>query len=341
MTSSLKPARQSNVELLRIVCMIMIMSHHFIVHTMESFSELPVSTRIFNAMCYVAVNCYVLISGYFRIKLSWKRLFYFVFFCVFYAFAVNVTNRLVVGGSIGRTLIYDSLFVFTHNQSWWFITSYLALMLMSPVLNAGIESLTRKRMAWALVAALVVDVYLGWWAKADRGYSLIHFIIMYFIGAFFSKGEGMDAVLTMPRHVKRVLLFLIYMGAMILWNWLLAVSPIYCRGGESGYVTYNDPLVILGASAFFSLFLTFDFRSRAVNFAAKSVLAAYFLQEGLRGVYPWFQQHLLHSNPYHNILITLTAGIVCVMVAIGVDQIRNIAYQATVALVSMVKKARR
>lgn len=354
MTNTAKPTRQSNVELLRIVCMIMIMSHHFIVHTMDSFSALPMATRVFNALCYVAVNCYVLISGYFRIKLSWKRLFYYVFFCVFYALAINAANRLVAGGSIGRTLIYESLFVFTHtpswyeslfvfthNPSWWFITIYLALMLMSPVLNAGIESLARKKMAWALAAALVVDVYLGWWAKADNGYSLIHFIIMYYIGAFLSKGDVLDDFLPTSRHAKRSLLLLVYAGAMVLWNWLVAVSPTYGRGDGDGYVTYNDPLVILGSTAFFALFLTFDFRSRIVNFAAKSVLAAYLLQEGIRGVYPWFEQHLMHSDPYLNILITLATGTIFVIVAIGIDQLRSAAYQAAMALFSVVKKHKR
>lgn len=327
MNSAATP-RQSNVEILRIVCMVMIMCHHFMVHTNE-FGDLSPVLRIFNALCYVAVNCFVMISGYFRIKLSPKRLLYYIFFCIFYALLINCANRLAAGGSIGRTLIRDSIFVFTHNQYWWFITTYLMLMLISPLLNAGIETLSKRKLGYSVLALLTIDIYLGWWTTSDFGYSFIHFISIYVVAAYISRcGTGLLA--GTPRLIKQLGLLVVYLTSMLLWNMLVGTSSAFAKGGgDGGWVTYNHPLVYLGSIAFFLLFLTFSFRSRIVNFIAKSVLAAYFLQEGIRGVYPWFSEHLQHPNPYVNIFVMTGSGIALVLIAVLVDQLRVAAYNIT------------
>lgn len=64
--------RDSNMELLRIVCMLFILMHHFIVHVF--CPELVVCDGnlgwyravgiVVNGFIYVGVNCFILISGY-------------------------------------------------------------------------------------------------------------------------------------------------------------------------------------------------------------------------------------------------------------------------------------
>lgn len=76
-----KEARKSNLELLRIVAMLLVLLTHY-VSTRISIEEYPlVSNSVFNipsfhsilnmeleSLSFVCVNCFVLISGYFRIK---------------------------------------------------------------------------------------------------------------------------------------------------------------------------------------------------------------------------------------------------------------------------------
>ena len=72
--------RQANFELLRIVAMFMIISLHYLVKgwvaTPFPFAvkENPVAVFawLVEAFCIVAVNCYVLISGYFLVESAWK-----------------------------------------------------------------------------------------------------------------------------------------------------------------------------------------------------------------------------------------------------------------------------
>ncbi len=72
--------RLANFELLRIVAMLMIISLHYLVKGWAATpfpfvaKDDPVGTFawLIEAFCIVAVNCYVLISGYFCVESVWK-----------------------------------------------------------------------------------------------------------------------------------------------------------------------------------------------------------------------------------------------------------------------------
>ena len=67
--------RQSNYECLRLVCMLMVMICHANGHVqqgdimgIEGFCKIAV-----NQFCFVCVNVFIMISGWFGIKASWKK----------------------------------------------------------------------------------------------------------------------------------------------------------------------------------------------------------------------------------------------------------------------------
>lgn len=87
--------RQSNFELLRIVCMILIIAHHFSVHSIipENISRL--NRFIFDVFAIggkVAVNVFVLISGYFMVKSKFKlqKLLMLIFQTFFYSIVIYI-----------------------------------------------------------------------------------------------------------------------------------------------------------------------------------------------------------------------------------------------------------
>lgn len=70
--------RQGNIELLRILCMFFVMLFHFnlnvILRNEETSHELNYFALFVNSLVVVAVNTFVLISGYFSIKLKTKSI---------------------------------------------------------------------------------------------------------------------------------------------------------------------------------------------------------------------------------------------------------------------------
>ena len=107
--------RQANFELLRIVAMFMIITLHYLVKGSvavpfaESDSGVNYFAWLIEAFCIVAVNCYVLISGYFMVESVWKpgRVVSLLCQVLFYALLIPCV-MIGTGMTPGRNLgIYD------------------------------------------------------------------------------------------------------------------------------------------------------------------------------------------------------------------------------------------
>ena len=82
-----KCPRSSNLELLRIVCMLMIIAHHYVVHSgvidvydLRNFGHEISGNRVFLELWgwggKTGINCFLLITGFFMCKLdfTWKKI---------------------------------------------------------------------------------------------------------------------------------------------------------------------------------------------------------------------------------------------------------------------------
>lgn len=74
----MRAKRQANFELLRIVAMLMIIVLHYLnkggllVDYTSDRTGVNYAAHLAEAFCIVAVNCYVLLSGYFLVESAWK-----------------------------------------------------------------------------------------------------------------------------------------------------------------------------------------------------------------------------------------------------------------------------
>ena len=271
--------RDSNIELLRIVCMLFILIHHFIVIVLYPgltvrdgiINPFRFACIIINGFVYVGVNCFVLISGYYGIRFRIRSLFNLYCICVFYAILTTLLRYVVTDIPISRGLLYTVFLPFSHSR-WWFITCYAALILVSPILNKAAQNLGYKEFVLSIVLLTVLNVYLGyyWHLHNINGYTLLQFIYVYFIGAFLGKypPKGLDR--------KRSMLFFI-LGSL-LWSVITIVS-IKWRVPHWTSFHYNNPFVLIASVGLFVFMTTIDIRNHTINTLATSVLAAYFLQD--------------------------------------------------------------
>ena len=79
-TMSTTNQRSSNLELLRIVLMLTIVAHHFVVNSgiMEEYGDITVNMiflQLYSMWGKIAINAFVMITGYFMCtsRLTWKR----------------------------------------------------------------------------------------------------------------------------------------------------------------------------------------------------------------------------------------------------------------------------
>lgn len=183
--------RDSNFELLRLICMFYIILHHFIVHGLKTAGyfgdDIDVSSLFFNSFFLIAVNCFVLISGYFGIKFSWKSFVHLYITCVFYILGFTILTFIYKDSfSIKELLI--SFLPFSHSP-YWFINSYIYLFLLSPILNKAINNFTKREFILALFILALLSFYFGFFWQGSinsNGCNFMNFIFLYFIARFIA-----------------------------------------------------------------------------------------------------------------------------------------------------------
>lgn len=200
--------RQANFELLRMVAMFMIISLHYLVKggvaTPFPFAvkENPVNVLawLVEAFCIVAVNCYVLISGYFFVESAWKpgRVLSLLAQVLFYSLLIPIALLLAGVVSWGDMDLYNwiGFAIPFGTEHYWFATAYLIMYLFAPFLAAGIEKM-KKRELQILLALLfaffslektILPVYLA----TDRyGYDFGWFLCL-FVAAGYIRLYGIS-----------------------------------------------------------------------------------------------------------------------------------------------------
>lgn len=158
--SQVKTPRRSSLELLRIICMIFIVAHHFGVHGRYGNMEMSELNRfiikLFSAGGKLGVNIYVIISGYFLVNSKFKviQVVRTVLLTVFYSVSLYVIMSLsTTEFQFSAKTLLENTFVI-KNKIYWFVTCFVAMLLLSPFVNKLIHSLEEKQHL-ALIALLL------------------------------------------------------------------------------------------------------------------------------------------------------------------------------------------
>lgn len=324
--------------------MLMVVVLHFnnngantgIVNMPEVLTERLTWGFLVESLCLVAVNCFVLISGYFAIKLKVRSLLKFYLQCFIiglfsYLFYIGLSGGFSTWqsaeGLFTMKILIERLLAFTHN-GWWFVVSYVGLMLLSPLLNSAVDNMTRKRFLHSLILFSIVILYLGWYQKVEvtnYGNSLISFIWIYLLGRYIGKHVQIESI----RKYRWLWLAGYLISALALFGMIMLR---YHFSIEMHYpLDYNNPFVVVAAMMLLFFFLSFSFRSKVINGIASSVFAAYLIQEscyfGHEWLYPQMREMFVHVSDGWRILALLGISIVFMLLCVLVDKILGILSQ--------------
>lgn len=274
-----KEIRASNFELLRICCMLMIIGGHIMMihRTLFDLYSIDFCFSLFLRGAFaVAVNTFVLISGYFGIKFKWLRFWKLDMQTLFYTIALFVVAVLIGWHSIELKKDFLLLFPILSKQ-YWFITCYAVLYLISPLLNQWSASLEKRKFRRLLVWGFFI-IYL--WPTIsflfnatqfvdDAGFGIINFIYLYMLGQY------------LHRH------YIDNYSARIYWiGYLISVCLLFLAQYSLSYIlgfnftswmSYNTIFVLAGSIFIFLAFKSTHFSSSWVNNLAKPCLAVYLI----------------------------------------------------------------
>lgn len=348
--------RQTGIELLRIAAMIMIVMMHYLSHS-GNLLEPGVPARssailgtILENFCIGAVNAYVFISGYYGSRAPYKpsKTIRFFFRIWFYALTIPLVLALLgqdVGWQNGIYGILYDLFPI-ETEHYWFATSFLLLMLFSPVVCAAVKLLSRRQMQITLIGAfLLLSVIKSICPVAfgfdQYGYDLPWFLFVYFLAAYAGKYDSQGIFSTLKKsRTKAGLLFLLSAGVGIAIQFsMFELGQLFGQMKETFayYFTvpyhYNTVHVLTGSVGLFYWFLSFTVKEgKCADWIRKISgwsFGVYLLHEHMNIRDQWYGwlKNLLHHNRSDGIVTFVTELVCCVMIlfllGIFVDAVRS------------------
>ena len=321
--------RDSSIELLRIIAMILIILYHLTIH-----SGLPMGTgTVYNDLFFqftafggrVGVWCFVMITGYYSlyqpfrlrklIRLMGQCWFYSILIAIFLTvFGIRVINH--------HEWILSLLPIGAFS---WFASCYIVFYLFIPYLNTFILSLKRENLIKLLVISLVLWFLiptLGTTVKLNLntwGSAIMMFFFSYMVGAYCKINSTSRFI-----HVKPQKLVGLFFGLMIVYLFCSAV--IYRLHFQYSFLA-NNPFYLSGDSIFtilfsvilFLFFINIDIGYyKYINVIAKTTFGIYLLHDNdLIRHYLWhtvFHGAKLYGDPF---VIPKTVGIVICVFVIG------------------------
>lgn len=269
--------RDANIELLRIIAMLMIIGHHFAVHGGFFFQSRQITGNMLFLQWLsiggkIGVNLFVLISGYFLTAASgiriqkavtlWLQIFFYSV-VIYLIFCLTGLTGFSVRGLV------EALFPILSKQ-WWFASSYFLLYLLFPVINRGLGKLSQRKHL-LLLAALAVFWYgipvFTWLPERLR--DLLWFLFLYCISGYLR--------LYNCTAKQRATTWLMIGGGLLLLGFgyavvLLDVMAKYQDRYETAYFQTWQILMLLPAIALLLGFVRLKVKNNALinKFAAAS-----------------------------------------------------------------------
>ena len=326
-------ARQKNLEKLRCLAMMMVVTLHFLgkgnllkdIHA----PEVVAAAWGLEALCIVAVNCYMLISGYFLCESSFKlsRLLGLYLQIWMYSVGVGLTAwaaGLVPADEVNVHYFLSLLFPVSMGH-YWFMTAYVCLYLLFPLVGMAVKRMTKEQLIFVLALCLgafcVLKSVLPFRLEEDRqGYDFLWYLCVFLVAAYIRK----FGIKFLEKRWRCICLYLISCGAILLELYVLRL--LYLSRGSFELIRgisfeYNHILVLLAAAGLFGWFRLGKNEGILANAAAvisPYVLGVYLLHENLGIRYGW--QKWFWADRIQNVgqLILWTAIAVICVFAVGI-----------------------
>lgn len=311
--------RDSNLELLRIISIILIIAHHYVIYGDLNNIDLGLNiilTKFLIVGGKIGVNCFVLISGYFLINSKFKvekiiKLIFEVFF-----YSISITSILYICNliSINMVDIIKSIMPIIFGK-YWFVTAYVGMYIFFPFINAFIKSMNKEKYKVFLIISSIILVCIPTFTTANFIFSnFIWLIYIYMIGAYIKLYPN-----KYTEYKNKAICISIFLYCIIVLISVIIVFlgiKISILGKASNYFSKINSIFIVPCSIFlFIYFKNIKIKySKFINNIAKTSFGIYCIHENnfMRNII-W--QQLLKTKEFanSNILIIHSIFSICIV----------------------------
>jgi len=278
--------RDSNFELLRIIAILSVMVLHANFFALEGPSaEVIIASPadsllriIIQTICIVAVDVFVLISGWYGIRPSKRGFLNLIFQTLFYCIVIYA---ITIGFGVTTLSVHGFKELILGTSSNWFIKAYVLLYILAPVLNKYVENAPKDEFKRLLIAFFVFQSVYGWMFPFSTeyiqgGYNPLSFIGLYMLARYIRIYHPQWTRLP----IKFDILLICAVTAIVT---VACITPPYLSEKELSnvtiygynFLTYVSPTTILMALFIVIVCSKIHINSKTVNKLASSSFAVY------------------------------------------------------------------
>lgn len=348
--------RMANIEALRLLAMMMVVSLHYlgkgaILEGMTGpFTAKGRVAWLLESFSIVAVDVYMLISGYFMVKARFRvrRVISLVLQVLFYTCTIPAVMILIGAIRFENLTPYDiwqNLFPIQMRQ-YWFVSAYLMTVLFSPVLNAGILALKKEQLQAVIALLLFVESFAKSvipmrLAMDVDGYDALWFMTVYLIAAYIR----LYGIPFLEKKSRAAVCYVI--SCLGVYAMLIFIRKLYFATGKfqdfmTAPIAYNHLFTLAASVSLFYLFRGLEFgeqESRLSAFICKISpysLGVYLLHEQIQIRFEWPSWAWARKCVSVGTLFQYwSLAIVFVMVCgLTVDYVRSLLFQGAAKLLA-------
>ena len=280
--------RQSNLELFRIILMMGIIAHHFVVNSglLDIMSPSLENTNdvflwIWGMWGKIGINCFVLITGFFMCQsiFTWKKFLKLVCEIEFYKIIIYVI--FLFSGkeniSIERLFLILSPIIDLRAD---FTSGFLVMFLLIPFMNILIRNLSRLQhltlIGLSLLFFTIWDQFPG--VVIPMGYP-IWFCVIYTIGAYLRLYPLQNGFLRLMLDSKYSagLMLLLSVGSVLAMLFLHQIG-LTTWWPHKWVVDCNAPLAVLTSIALFNFFRRLNIKpNKWINMISASTFGVFLI----------------------------------------------------------------
>ena len=305
------------IDLLRIIAMFFVVVLHTLGHGGvlggAEMGTMQYSTSwALEIIAYPAVDIFALITGYVnysqnsisiakiysRLVITWLQVVYYCFFITFFMWIIN--SDWVTYKDFEFCLLPVSV------NAYWYFTAFAGVILLSPIIKAGIQSMTKKA-TWCLFATILcffsIYTILNDYFTLNGGYTVIWLLLLYIEGAIMKK-----IALGLNFSTIKIVILIIFLY-VITWFWKLYAREINLwvfTISPDSLVSYTSPTILGIAILFVILFSKLHINKQGasiIRFLAPGAFSVYLLND-----HSLFQEHFIENR--FSIIVPLHCSII-------------------------------
>ena len=338
----MKKERKTNIELLRIIAILLIISFHYVYKSGYVFENLTVNSfivKVFYMFGELGVNLFILITGYFMVKskFSMKKLVCLILEVEFYYLLSNfIAIKIGIKTFTGTFGDYFSLFFPVIRRRYWFMTAYVLVYILIPYLNILIHNMNQKTykkfLATLLLLWSVIPTIFGVFYNSTEDDRILYYsrfiwlIIMYFVGAYIR----LHSINVFSKISNAIIGAIVIFGIMLMSILIIyQFRNIFGKLGTTEIAYFwrpnTIPMFILSISIF-EIFLKLKINGNIIiNKLASTTLGIYLIHDGILNQYIWNNifSSLEHLNSKYSIIYILETTIIIFIIGAIIDLIRQ------------------